>query len=295
VATARGSLTRAATFTALLVVLPLGFAACAAHSKDTNADVRILYYRARLGGPGTYPAYARLGLALEEKARATGDVSLALEAADNLETSLSMQPNYEALLGLSAVSLALHRFPEALARAKECVATMPGDPAAQGALFDAWLGLGDHQAAEKVLDGMSAKPDFGYLVRRAALHEYRGETAAAVSDVEQACEQAADKPAATRAWCQVRLGALELAMCEPEKARASYQRAAAIDPSFLLAAEHLAELDAGEGRSSDAIAFYQHRLETIPSRATAWLSRISTTKPAGKTTQQPSVYVRATS
>ena len=41
-----------------------------------------------MGGPSTYPSYARLGLAYAEKARATGRMSCYLDAALQLERSL---------------------------------------------------------------------------------------------------------------------------------------------------------------------------------------------------------------
>ena len=58
------------------------------------------------------------GLAYAEKARITGRTTHYLDAAAYLDRSLAMQRNYEALLGLAGVSLALHRFPEALAYAQ---------------------------------------------------------------------------------------------------------------------------------------------------------------------------------
>ncbi len=243
---------------ALLLALLPSLAAFAQQRKDASPDARIRYYRQRLGGPSTYPAYARLGLAYAERARATGRVLLYLDAARYLERSLAMQRNYEALLGLSAVSLALHRFPEALAHAREAIDTMPGDSAAQGALFDALLGSGDHHAAEKVLEGMSTKAGFGYLIRQAALLEYRGETAEALRSVEQACalHETEAAPSSTRAWCQVRWGALQLAHCEPKKARLAYDRALALLPGYFLAREHLAELAAAQDKTEEAHNLY---------------------------------------
>lgn len=249
----------------LLLALLQGLTGYAQQPKDASPDARIRYYRQRLGGPATYPAYARLGLAYAEKARATGRVSYYLDAARHLERSLSWQRNYEALLGLSGVSLALHRFPEALAYAREAVDTMAGDPGAQGALFDALLGSGDHRAAEQVLENMRAKGGFEYLVRRAALLEYRGQTAEALHEVEKVCalSEAGTAPVTTRAWCQVRQGALQLALCRPEQARAAYHRSVRILPECFLAGEHLAELDAAEGHTQQAVRFYQGQLATV--------------------------------
>src|ERR1700752_848657 len=179
-ATHRRPMRRILTSSTVLLVLVCG---CAA--KDASPDARIRYYQARVGGPTTYPSYARLGLAYAEKARASGRTSYYLEAARHLERSLAFQRNYEALLALSGVSLALHHFPEALASAREPADTVPGDPATQGALFDALLGSGDYHAAERVLAGFETKDGFGRLVRWAALLEYRGQTEGALQAIEQ--------------------------------------------------------------------------------------------------------------
>jgi tetratricopeptide (TPR) repeat protein len=245
----------------LLALSLLTVPVLAAHAGDSSLDARIRYYRARLGGRSTYPAYARLGLAYAEKARVTGRTPYFLDAARSLERSLAMQRNYEALLGLAGVSLALHRFPESLGYAREALETSPGDPAARGAVFDAELGLGHVDEAAKVLDGMPAD-SFAHLVRRAALHEYRGEIAAALRDAERACAlpQTEPRQEATRAWCEVRLGALHLASCEPETARTHYGRASA----SVLGREHLAELDAAEGKPRDATARYRDLVAAVP-------------------------------
>jgi tetratricopeptide (TPR) repeat protein len=245
----------------LSALLP-GVGGAAQQPEDATPDARIRYYQGRLGGPSTYPAHARLGLAYAEKARATGRVSFYLEAGRFLERSLSWQRNYEALLGLSGVSLALHRLPEALAYAREAFETMPGDPAAQGALFDALLGSGDHRAAERSLETLGTRGSFGRLLREAALHEYRGQTAEALLRVEQACAlpEASTAPVATRAWCQLRQGALQLALCRSEAARSAYQRALRMFPGYPLAREHLAELDAAEGNTQQAVSSYARQL-----------------------------------
>jgi len=245
----------------------LAIAACAPRLGDASVNARMHYYAQRLGGPSTYPAYARLGLAYAEKARITGRTTYYLDAAAYLDRSLAMQRNYEALLGLAGVSLALHRFPEALAYAQESVATSPGDPAAQGALFDAELGLGNESEATTILNHMPAG-SFGRLVRLAALREYHGEGAAALHDVEQACAlletNPTPAPVTTRAWCGVRLGALHLASCDSEKARAQYGQALTILPGYALAQEHLAELAAAEGKTDEAMRQYRDLLARTP-------------------------------
>jgi tetratricopeptide (TPR) repeat protein len=250
----------------LLALSLLWLPACAlGQPPGDSPDARIHYYRQRLGGRSTYPAYARLGLAYAEKARLTGRTEFNLEAARYLEQSRAMQPNYEALLGLAGVSLALHRFPESLRHAREATETSPSDPAALGALFDAQRGLGNDAEADQALSRMP-RESFAYAVRLATVREGRGETASALRDLERACAlpETAAGPAMTRAWCEVRMGVLRLASCEPEKARAHYGRALSLVPGYFLAREHLAELEAGEGRTGQAMERYGELLVAVP-------------------------------
>ena len=99
---------------AILVVGAAGRASAAENSVPSTADARIRYYKARLGGAGTYPIYARLGAAYIQKARETDRLSYYSEAEKYLLRSLEFQRNFEALYWLNSVYLAQHRFPEAL-------------------------------------------------------------------------------------------------------------------------------------------------------------------------------------
>jgi tetratricopeptide (TPR) repeat protein len=88
--------------------------------------------------------------------------------------------------------------------------------------------------------------------------------AAALHEIEKACAipEAGALPVTTRAWCELRQGALHLALCRPDQARAAYQRSLRTVPEYLLAGEHLAELDAAEGNTQQAVSFYQGQLGT---------------------------------
>lgn len=232
---------------------------------DTRA--RIAFYRARLGGPATYPAYARLGLAYLQEARQTGRTHAYDDARRFLLASLRYQRNFEALRGLADCSLARHEFPEALAYAREAAAALPGDPDAQGALFDAYLALGAVPEAARVLEAMSSQAGgFASFARRAALLAYQGNVAEAIPAMARACT-AAEKEglaAEAQAWCQVRLGSLHRDACNAAEAERAYDRALRILPGYPLAREHRAELQAARGRIAEAIASYEALRAAIP-------------------------------
>lgn len=232
-----------------------------------GADARIAFYEARLGGRATYPAYAGLGLAYLQKGRETGIPRYFDDAKRCLLESQRRQRNFEAMKGLAAVYLARHEFHEALSAAEEAVQTLPSDPGAMGALFDAHLALGEDGKAAGVLDTLRRQsPGFLTDSRLSTFEEHRGRLAEARDAMLRACAEADEtrSPAATRAWCRVRLGALFVATCEPTRAEGLYREALALFPGYYLAREHLAELAAARGRFDEAIAGYEGLLQTNP-------------------------------
>lgn len=230
-------------------------------------DARIEFYRARLGGPGTYPAYARLGLAHLDKARETGDSAHRRQAAIYLLKSNDLQPNYEALRGLTALELARHRFPEARQYAEEALKAHPGDIEAQTALFDVLLAQGETLKAAKLLDQILKEPEsFAGFTRLANLREVQGNHRGALNAIGRACSLAEKEgaPAVSRAWCQVRTGSIYVGLCDGVQAGHAYRRALALVPEYFLAREHLAELYAVQDQTAEAIEIYEDLLQTNP-------------------------------
>lgn len=232
-----------------------------------DTDARIAWYRARAGGPGTYPHHARLGLAYLQKARETGESHWYDEAEHSLRASLDGQLNFEALYGMGSLLAARHRFREALPLAAQAAAAAPGSPEAQGLLFELHLALGDTAQAAAALDALPQQEMFEVASRRAALQEYQGRLDQALAAIEQACRdaQARRLPAGMRAWCEVRRGALLLnARCDAAGAEESYQQALRLLPNYYFAREHLAELRAAQGLLPEAITVYQTLLRDLP-------------------------------
>lgn len=233
----------------------------------SQTDARIAWYRARAGGPGTYPHHARLGLAYLQKARETGESRWYGEAERSLRTSLDYQLNFEALYGMGSLLAARHRFREALPLAEQAAATVPGSPETQGLLFEIHLALGDTAQATAALHAASQQEAFEVASRRAALHEYQGRLDDALAAIEQACRDAQQRglPPAMQAWCAVRRGALLLsARCDAAAAEHAYQQALRLLPRYYFAREHLAELRAAQGRAAEAIAIYEALLRDLP-------------------------------
>ena len=236
-------------------------------STNSEAEAQIAYYRKRIGGPGTYPAYARLGLAYVQLARESGTASYYREAVRFLRQSLDYQRNFEALWGMAVALSQQHYFREALDYAQEAAAAMPSNPEAQGVLFDIRLALGDVGEAKAVgIALLEGQPGFHAFTRLAALREYQGNHPGAVEAMLKARDAAAADalPATARAWAEVRLGSLFVADCNASAALEAYHRALAIAPGYFLAIEHLAEWHAGHGHWEKAGSLYRELLKTRP-------------------------------
>lgn len=262
-----GTIRRAVGLLLLLVVHTSAQAQSQTPAIPSDSDARIEFYKKRLGGPGTYPAYTRLGAAYIQKARETGRLEYYDEAERHLRRSLDLQRNFEALHWLAVVHLNRHQFREALPYAREAVETLPTSVDAQASLFDVYLALGDDAKANAVLERLLAlQPGFSASARAASLQQYRGDATAALKSMQEACAhaEAESAPAEAQAWCLVRLGSLRLAACDAGRAETDYQAALKKFPNYPFAVEHLAELRATQGRTSEAARLYQQLLEANP-------------------------------
>ena len=238
-------------------------------TKKTAAE-RITFYRARTGGPGTYPIYARLGLAYLDRYRETAKTRDWEEAVAALRQSLRYQTNFEALLGLAMTLSERHHFADALPYAQEALRAMPSDIEAAGTVFDIYLALGSVAAADKDLQEMlKAQRGFHALSRLAALREYQGDLHGALEAMCEARDAAARSKFSPNilAWAEVRIGALHVANCEKQEARDAYERALRITPGYAFAREHLAEWHAAQGHWPEAARMFRELLKTNASPA----------------------------
>lgn len=250
---------------ALFLCATLIAAAAAERATAKRAAERIAYYRARIGGPGTYPIYARLGMAYLERFREAGKTRDWDEAVKALRKSLDYQPSFEAHLGLAMALSERHHFAEALPHAEEARRAMPSDIEAAGTLFDIQLALGNVAAADKVLQEMlGARRGFHALSRLAALRESQGDLRGALDAMGEARDEAARTKLSPSilAWAEVRVGALHMANCEAQEARDAYERALRIVPNYFFAREHLAEWHAAQGHWAEAGRIFGDLLKT---------------------------------
>jgi len=174
-------------------------------------SARIAFYRVRAAGRSTYAAWAGLGAAYYQRARATGSATDYAEAEGALRQSLAYQRNAEALKWQAATLADQHRFAEALPLAREAVDAAPFDVNARGILFDTLMGLRKASDARPVLDSMlAAGKSFETLARLSAWHQYQGYLVGALEAMEQACRTAdtSNVSRESRAWCRTHLALL---------------------------------------------------------------------------------------
>ena len=248
----------------LVLFVSLGSCACSTSRPPDEAAARVAFYSARTNGPATYPAYARLGLALLDQYRETVEERCYTEALANLQRSLSYQRNFEALLGMGLALSERHHFTEALPYVRESLDAMHSHVEAEAAYFDIHLALGDIAMAEEVSNRMLKQaPGFAAYTRAAALAEYRGDWQTAINYLEKALAQAELSPS-SRAWCEVRIGSLFMFLGNASQARKRYDRALGIAPNYFFAKEHLAEWNAAQGRWRDAERLYRSLLAQRP-------------------------------
>jgi tetratricopeptide (TPR) repeat protein len=251
----------------LALALCWAIVGCSSHSPSSTA-ARVAYYRARAAGPTTYPAYARLGAALLDDYRETGEERSYAEAIAAFEKSLHYQRNADALLGLGMALAEKHQFKRALPLILEAAEAMPENADALAALFDVHLALGNTKSATAVLDDLrkSHAPEFICTTRSTALAEYAGDYQAATKDMQSAARAAAEArlPALKQAWCEVRLGSLRMMVGDETAARGCYKRALELVPDYFFAMEHVGEWHAARGEWAAAERVYRKLLRDHP-------------------------------
>ena len=183
------------------------------------------------------------------------------------ERALRQAPASAPALHLRALIHAKSReFEATLARARDAVASDPGQTASHHLLGVASRALGRWPDAERhYLDALALDPrHFETLLNLGALYAQRGRLEDA-----QACyvRAAAARPALPHA--HYNLGRLSQERGDPGEAAAHYRRALEVDPGHAPAATNLGELAQQAGALDEAIALYRHAIEHRPGYAAA--------------------------
>ncbi|MDQ1705081.1 MAG: hypothetical protein QOF18_1447 [Frankiaceae bacterium] len=203
--------------------------------------------------PGDWQAWAGLGLAYVEQAKATVDPTYYPKAQAALLRSLSLQRsgNFVAMAGQAALAAARHDFRGALTWARRGLAIDPQSAVLYGARADALTQLGRYSAAAAAARKMELlRPGADAEARLSYAAELRGDVPAARTFMRLALAHAVD-PAGT-AFARYYLGELALTAGHPQAALRQYDAGLAADSGYAALREGRAKAEAALGRTSAA-------------------------------------------
>lgn len=180
--------------------------------------------------PGDWAAWASLGVAYLEQARASADPTLYPKAEGALRESLRLRPsgNDAALAGLGALANARHDFGRARRLGQEALTVNPYSAEAVAVMVDAHTQLGEDAAATEAVQRMlDLRPALPAYARAAYDLEQRGRTRAA----EELWRRALAAAVAPDEIAVVRAGLGDLAWHAGDLGRAEEEYAAGLAAS----------------------------------------------------------------
>lgn len=245
--------------TAVAAELQKGFAA-----GDTQAEIAGLQGELR-ASPHNVKALDSLGLAYQQRVRETGDASYYGRADGILHEALRLSPrDLIATAGLGQLALSRHRFREALAYGMRARRLSPTTAGVYGVIGDAQVELGRYRAAFTAFDRMaSLKPSVASYARVSYARELLGRPAAAERAMELAASAAVGEKEAS-SWTHVQLGLLSLGHSHPRRALRELRLALRLDPTYYVALDGMAQVQAGLGRPQQAIGYARAAVDRVP-------------------------------
>ena len=228
-------------------------------------DPEVAFWRARVErDKDDHISPTKLGYACLTQARKSGDFSFFAQAEQAFTTALTRSPgHHSAMLGLARTRAARHRFHDAIDLARKVAAARPTEVDAFAILGDAYLGLGDLDAADGTYKEVAARaPGFVTDSRRANLMHARGRSREAIELLRSALADATarDQSIESRTWAQVMIGASLFDLGDWAAAEPEYLAALKLSPNDYVAIEHLAELRAYQRREQEALALYDRAI-----------------------------------
>lgn len=222
-----------------------------------TASDQVTRFQQRLeSNPDDEIAYAKLGLALLQRVRQNGDVSLYMRARQAFDESLQRDPKQiDAQVGQGVLALALHDFGQALEWAQQVQAINPWRSEAIGIMVDSYVELGRYDEAVSAAQQMvDLRPGLESYSRVSYMRELFGDVEGAIVAMKQAVE--AGMPGTESSlWTQVQLGHLYFNRGDLATAEAIYRSALDQNADYVHAR-------AGLGRVQAAMQDYARAIET---------------------------------
>ena len=215
--------------------------------------------------PTDWRSFASLGLAYVQQARVSGDPSFYPKAEGVLRTSIELhgQDNFEAMVGMAALSAARHDFADALAWGLKARAINPYNGNVYGVIGDAQVELGRYEDAFRTFQRMvDTLPGVASYARVSYARELKGDIAGAIAAME-AARDIAGTPA-DAAWASYQLGELHLGQGDLAAARAAFRRGTELDADYVPPLAGLAKVAWAQGDPDRAIALYSDVVGRYP-------------------------------
>lgn len=204
------------------------------------------------------------------EARITGEHGHYYPAALQMLNSILDKPSedvditFRALSHKAGVLLSLHQFAEALEVGQEAVTLNPYNAHIHGVLVDAYVELGDYEAAVKMADKMvSIRPDLRSYARVSYLREIHGDVDGAIAAMKLAVSAGYPGYEQT-AWTRLTLGELYETYGFTEESEQAYKMALAERPDYPFAIAALAKLEIEKGNLEAAEKQLKIACEIIP-------------------------------
>lgn len=245
---------------------------------ETDNRVKELQEQAK-NAPDNCVGFDRLGAALLQKSRETGDISYYDLAERTLQKALDLAPQdfraADPLIHLALVYMGEHRFKDALNYSQKAIATGSGSLDAFAIEGDAYTDMGEYQQAATAYATMhtlgstyssAVKLDYMISSRMAYLRFLHGDTEEAIRLMRTAIEAAvqASIPQENLAWLYFELGERYFQSGDLDGAALAYRSGISADPAHYRSLAGLAKVRAAQGRLDESIQLYQQSIAIIP-------------------------------
>jgi tetratricopeptide (TPR) repeat protein len=245
---------------------------------ETDKRVRALQEQVKKS-PNNYAGFDRLGSALFQKARETGDISYYDLAEQALQMALNLAPHdfraSDPFVHLALVYMGEHRFNEALNYSQKAIATGSGSLDAFAIEGDAYTDMGEYDEAASAYNTLqalggtfSSSLKLAYMInsRMAYLRFLHGDTEEAIRLMRGAIDagRQANIPQENLAWLYFELGERYFQAGDLENAAVAYEAGISADSGHYRSLAGLAKVRASQGRLAESIQLYQRSIAIIP-------------------------------
>ena len=231
---------------------------------STAATIAALQTRLRTL-PADHDAWARLGAAYVEQARAGADPAYYPKAEGALKRSLALRgrDNPTAFAASGALANARHEFRAGLEWGRKAQVAAPHSAVPYGVIDDALTQLGDYRGAGAAVRQMlQLQPGVASFTRASYDFEEQGRTDQAREALERALAVATT--AADIGFCRLSLGELAANTGRPQVALAHFEAGLRADRTSAALLAGRARAEAALGRRSDAVRDYAAAVGRAP-------------------------------